>query len=190
MHISHWKISPSTPETYDCTEIGTFRGSLGCSVGQLCSRGISRSDYTINILVRLHLRVAVHQKSVEDISHVCSKQWRHIGPELNPADEISRGLIVEEMCANSKWLNAPHFLTKKDEFWPRDPTLHEPELSDDDPEIKRAQYNSQSSSSHQSEDVLSSVIERHSSRERLNRAVAWLPRFRTWFIEDCCRKTK
>ena len=106
---------------------------------------------------------------------------------LNPADEVSRGLIVEEMCANSNWLNGPQFLTKKDEFWPRDPTLHEPELSDDDPEIKRAQYNSQSSSSHQSEDVLSSLIERHSSWERLRRAVAWLHRFRTWFIENCCR---
>ena len=68
-------------------------------------------------------------------------------------------------------------------FWPRDPTLHEPELSDDYPEIKRAQSNSQSSSRHQTEDVLSSLIERHSSWERLNRAVAWLHRFRTWFIE-------
>ena len=87
------------------------------------------------------------------------------------------------MCANSKWLNGPQFLTKKDGFWSRDPTLHEPELSDDDPEIKRAQSNSQSSSRHQSEDVLSSLIERHSSWERLKRAVAWLHRFRTWFIE-------
>ena len=68
-------------------------------------------------------------------------------------------------------------------FWPRDPTLHEPELSDDDPEIKRAQSNSQSSSPHQSEDDLSSLIERHSSWERLKSAVAWSHRFRTWFIE-------
>ena len=83
------------------------------------------------------------------------------GSELNPADEVSRSLTVEEMCANSKWLNVPQFLTKKDEFWPRDPTLHEPELSDDDPEIKRAQSNSQSSYRQQSKDVLSSLIERH-----------------------------
>ena len=136
-----------------------------------CSRGIGRSDYTINILVRLHLRVAVHQKSVEEISHVCCKftrtqppnQWRHISSELNPADEVSRGLTVQDMCANSKWLNGPQFLAKKGELWPRDPTLHELELSDDDPEIKRAQCNSLSSSRHQSEDVLSSLIERHSS---------------------------
>ena len=110
-------------------------------------------------------------------------QWRHIVSEPNPADEVSRSLTVEETCANSKWLNVPQFLTKKDEFWPRDPTLHEPELSDDDPEIKRTQSNSQSSSRHQSEDVLSSLIERHSSWERLKRAVAWLHRFRLWFID-------
>ena len=87
------------------------------------------------------------------------------------------------MCANSKWLRVPQFVAKKDEFWPRDPTLHETELSDDDPEIKRAQSNNQSSSRHQSEDVLSSLMERHSSWEILKRAVAWLHRFRTWFIE-------
>ena len=91
------------------------------------------------------------------------------------------------MSANSKWLNGPQFLTKKDEFWPRDPTLHEAELSDDDPEIKRAQSNKQSSSSHQSEDVLLSLIERHSSWRRLKRAVGWLHRFRAWFIERYSR---
>ena len=47
--------------------------------------------------------------------------------------------------------------------------------------------NSQSSSRYQSEDVLSSLIERHSSWERLKRAVAWLHRFGTWFIERYSR---
>ena len=47
--------------------------------------------------------------------------------------------------------------------------------------------NSQSSSRYQSEDVLSSLIERHSSWERLKRAVGWLHRFGTWFIERYSR---
>ena len=84
MRISHWKISPSTSETYDSTEAGTFRGILSCSVGQVCSSGIGRSDYTISILVRLHLRVAVHQKSVEEISHVGCKQALSYSRELSP----------------------------------------------------------------------------------------------------------
>ena len=142
-------------------------------------------QYSRNQSKRFHTFVAKRLSVIHENS--APHQWRHIGSELSPADEVSRSLTVEEMCANSKWLNGPQFLTKKDEFWPRDHTLHEPELSDDDPEIKRAQSNSQSSSRHQSEDVLSSLIERHSSWERLKRAVAWLHRFRTWFIERYSR---
>ena len=138
-------------------------------------------QYIRNQSKRFHTFVANRLSVIHENS--APHQWRHISSELNPADEVSRGLTVEEMCANSKWLNGPQFLTRKDEFWPRDPTLHEPELSDDDPEIKRAQSNSQSSSGHQSGDVLSSLIERHSSWERLKRAVAWLHRFRLWFID-------
>ena len=130
---------------------------------------------------RFHTFVAKRLSIINENS--APHQWRHISSELKPTDEISSGLTVEEMCANSKWLTGPQFLTKKGGFWPRDPTLHEPELSDDDPEIKGAQSNSQSSSRHQSEDVLSSLNERHSSWKRLKRAVAWLHRFRTWFIE-------
>ena len=109
-------------------------------------------------------------------------QWRHVGSELNPADEVSRGLTVEEMNANRKWLNGPPFL-RKEEFWHRDPTVHQPELSEDDTEIKRdIQSHSQSLTHHVSEDALSSLTERYSSWERLKRAVAWLLRFRSWFI--------
>ena len=143
-------------------------------------------QYIRNQSKRFHTFVANRLSVIHENS--APHQWRHISSELNPADEVSRGLTVEEMCANSKWLNGPQFLTRRDEFWPRDPTLHEPELSDDDPEIKRAQSNSQSSSGHQSGDVLSSLIERHSSWERLKRAVAWLHRFRTWFIERYSRR--
>ena len=143
-------------------------------------------QYIRNQSNRFHTFVANRLSVIHENS--APHQWRHISSELNPADEVSRGLTVEEMCANSKWLNGPQFLTRRDEFWPRDPTLHEPELSDDDPEIKRAQSNSQSSSGHQSGDVLSSLIERHSSWERLKRAVAWLHRFRTWFIERYSRR--
>ena len=143
-------------------------------------------QYIRNQSKRFHTFVANRLSVIHENS--APHQWRHVSSELNPADEVSRGLTVEEMCANNRWLNGPQFLTKKDEFWPRDPTLHEPELSDDDPEIKRdAQSNSQSSPRHQGENILSSLIERHSSWERLKRAVAWLHRFKTWFIERYSR---
>ena len=137
-------------------------------------------QYIRNQSRRFHTFVANRLSVIHENS--TPTQWRHVGSELNPADEVSRGLTVEEMNANSKWLNGPPFL-RKEEFWPRDPTVHQPELSEDDPEIKRdIQSHSQSLTHHGSEDALSSLTEQYSSRERLKRAVAWLLRFRSWFI--------
>ena len=183
-----------TLDLYDCDKIGTVSPCVSRSVRPVYKRGTGHPDHTIDILVRLHLCVTVHQKSVKEVSYICRElsvihekstptQWRHVGSELNPADEVSRGLTVEEMSANSKWLNGPPFLRKEEEFWPRDPTVHQLELSEDDPEIKRdTQTHSQSLIHHRSEDVVSSLTKQYSSWERLKRAVAWLSRFRTWFI--------
>ena len=67
-------------------------------------------------------------------------------------------------------------------------TIRQPELPEDDPEVKREnQSHSQSSTNHRSEEVLSSLMKRFSSWERLRRAVAWLLRFKTWFIESYSR---
>ena len=108
--------------------------------------------YIINQSKRFHTFVANRPSVIHDNSATC--QWRHVSSELNPADEISRGLTVDEMRTNSKWLNAPQFLRKKKERWPRDPTVNQPELSDDDPEIKRdSQSYSQSLTHHRSADV-------------------------------------
>ena len=94
---------------------------------------------------------------------------------------------VGEMCTSSKWLSGPVFLKKKGEFWPCDPTIHQSELSDDDHEVKReVQLYNQSSSRHASKEVLSRLTERYPAWDRLRRAVAWLLRFRTWFIERYC----
>ena len=69
-------------------------------------------------------------------------------------------------------------------FWPRDPTLCQPELLDDDPEIRReTQLFNQSWTRPAGGEVLSRLIERYSSWDRLRRAVGWLLRFRAWFIE-------
>lgn len=35
-------------------------------------------------------------------------QWRHIPGELNPADDVSRGVTVEELPG--RWLHGPEFL--------------------------------------------------------------------------------
>ena len=106
--------------------------------------------------------------------------------ELNLADDVSRSPTVGEVILNSKWLTGPQFLSRESKFWPLDPTLHQPELTDDYPEVKHeVQAHSQSSARHhdQDQDILSHLIERYSSWEKLRRAVTWLLRFKAWFTE-------
>ena len=46
------------------------------------------------------------------------RQWRHIPGEVNVADDVSRGIRVEEL--NGRWSNGPEFLQLPEEFWPQE----------------------------------------------------------------------
>jgi len=139
-------------------------------------------QYIRNQSKRFHTFVANRLSVIHENS--APHQWRHVSSEHNPVAEASRGLTVDEMSASSKWLSGPEFLKKREELWPCDPTIRQPELSDDDPEIKReTQLHNQSLTNYRGEEVLSKLIDRYSSWDRLRRAVAWLLRLKTWFIE-------
>ena len=139
-------------------------------------------QYIRNKSKRFHTFVANRLSVIHENS--APHQWRHVSSEHNPVDEVSRGLIVGEMSGSSKWLSGPEVLKKRVQFWPCDPTIRQPNLSDDDPEIKReTQLYNQSSSCHRAEDVYSKLIRCYSSWDRLRRAVAWLLRFKSRFIE-------
>ena len=45
-------------------------------------------------------------------------QWRYIKSELNPADEASRGLSVQDLLNSSRWLKGPEFLYMEESKWP------------------------------------------------------------------------
>ena len=107
-------------------------------------------------------------------------QWRHVSSELNPADDASRGLTVDE---NKRWLSGPQFLKEEKEFWPLDCSLQHQELPDEDQEDKQdPNYHCQILVRGNDRNVLSKLIERCSSWERLRGTVAWLLRFKRWFI--------
>ncbi|XP_078372656.1 uncharacterized protein LOC144656297 [Oculina patagonica] len=143
-------------------------------------------QYIRNQSKRFHTFVANRLSVIHENS--APHQWRHVSSELNPADEVSRGLTVEEMSTTSKWLNGPEFLKENEEFWPPDRSTCQPEIREDDPEIKREnQSHSQSLTHHPGKEVLSSLMKRFSSWERLRRAVAWLLRFKTWFMAKYSR---
>lgn len=58
--------------------------------------------------------------------------WRFVPTELNPADDLSRGIPLTEI--NGRWKNGPEFLKKPEEEWPKPVCCS----TEDDPERKKA----------------------------------------------------
>ncbi|XP_067653257.1 uncharacterized protein [Haliotis asinina] len=46
------------------------------------------------------------------------EQWRFVPSDQNPADDLSRGISVEEI--NGRWMHGPDFLKLDSEQWPKD----------------------------------------------------------------------
>ena len=92
-------------------------------------------QYIRNESARFHTFVSNRLTVIHE--HSEPYQWRYVNSEINPADDASRGLTVDTMIQNSRWLSGPDFLTKEEHLWPRDPSHHQMELSTDDPEGKR-----------------------------------------------------
>ena len=139
-------------------------------------------QYIRNESARFHTFVSNRLTVIHE--HSEPSQWRYVNSEFNPADDASRGLTVDTMIQNSRWLNGPEFLTKEEHFWPRDPSHHQMELSTDDPEVKRdVQIYIQTAISQPTEDVLTKLFHRFSSWDKLRKAFGWLLRFKIWFIQ-------
>ncbi|XP_068675562.1 uncharacterized protein [Montipora foliosa] len=51
-------------------------------------------------------------------SNTDPSQWRQFPGEVNVADDVSRGIRVEEL--NGRWSNGPEFLQLPEEFWPQE----------------------------------------------------------------------
>ena len=45
-------------------------------------------------------------------------EWRYFSRDENPADDASKGLKLEELTKNGRWLNGPAFLWKEEANWP------------------------------------------------------------------------
>ena len=56
--------------------------------------------------------------------------WRYVPSNLNPADDLSRGITVDEM--KGRWMNGPPFLRNDPEQWPTETNETSPEI----PEMK------------------------------------------------------
>lgn len=62
-------------------------------------------------------------------------QWRYIQTTQNPADEASRGVTMDDLLTNQRWIEGPELLWKPEEEWPA--SSMDSAISADDPEVKR-----------------------------------------------------
>lgn len=99
-------------------------------------------------------------------------QWRHVRSELNPADDVSRGLSVNELIKGQRWFNGPGFLTEGDsQSWPsalRDTCDYSMlEVKPDASACAAVSYDG-------AEAVMNRLFQRYSSFFKLKKAVAWI----------------
>ena len=65
--------------------------------------------------------------------------WRYISRDDNRADDASKGLKLQKMAKDNRWLNGPTFLWKEEESWPT--MIEVPRLKDNDVEVTKESRN-------------------------------------------------
>ena len=79
------------------------------------STAVLQSIY--NSRKRFPVFVANRLAEIERKSKIAS--WRYVPSEINPADEVSRGVKSELFVKSSDWLQGPQFLWESRESWPK-----------------------------------------------------------------------
>ena len=136
---------------------------------------------------RFQIFVANRVSAILDQS--TATQWRYVETTLNPADEASRGMTVDELLINERWKQGPAFLKQAEQSWPQRP-VNLGEIPDNDPEVKKRVeiFTSKASATC---DFIGKAIERISSWSRLKKIVAWVLRYKNLLRRQSQRhKTK
>jgi hypothetical protein len=105
--------------------------------------------------------------------------WRYVPSEINPADIGSRGVNPHETDKIQNWLNGPDFLQNCLSDWPK--TGRPVVIPADDVECK--QVCSTHATNVKPATGIDNLLIRYSDWYKLQRAVAWLLRFKRYLIE-------
>ena len=130
---------------------------------------------------RFHTFVANRVATIHESS--LPKQWQYVNTDLNPADDVSRGLRAEEMMNSTRWSGGPQFLWQDEKFWPQNPLLAD-DVTDCDPEVKRSPVVHMTQVNN--DGVFDLLFRRRSSWYDLKRDIAHLLRIRQYL----CSKTR
>ena len=107
-----------------------------------------------------------------------SAQWHHVPTELNPADDLSRGLSAGDIIANERWLKGPSFMQSRDAFDHMINSNARPAVTElSDVVLDKVSTHATDVTHTQERNVISLFFERYSKWTRLRRAVCWLHKF-------------
>ena len=159
---------------------------IDCMVRSELRLSVKNSTFWTDSMIVLHyllntkkrFKTFVANRVAMILNGSVSSQWRHVGTESNPADDVSRGLDAQTLVSNSRWSRGPAFLWQDETLWP-DVRVELSNSLIDDCEVKREAKvctavveNSRSS--------MDELLSRYSCWFRLKKGVAWLQRFITW----------
>jgi len=139
--------------------------------------------YIANHDKRFHTFVANRISSILDGS--VPSQWRHIISELNPADDVSRGMRIEELLTNTRWFAGPQFLWEDASQWP---TSTETTTDITDLELKKEVKMCAMLSNNSADTVVQRLFSKHSSWYMLKKNVAWLLRAKSLLKQKVHKK--
>jgi len=113
-------------------------------------------------------------------------QWRHVRSELNPADDVSRGLTVEQLICSHRWLHGPEFLVEDESSWPELPELN---VESSQLETKSSVNSCATVGGKTAECITDRLFQRYSSFYKLLKSVAWLLRVKVIWRNQCGSKS-
>ena len=112
-----------------------------------------------------------------------TSDWRYVNRDENPADDASKGLRLDEMIKNKRWLNGPAFLWEEESCWPA--TIEVPPLKDSDPEVRKE---SRIYTTVAVQDSIGGLIHYYSSWWKLKKAFAWILRYKKFLQSKVCKQ--
>ena len=92
---------------------------------EACQRENRVCQDEANIKRRFKAFIVDRVNEIDDVS--APEQWRHMSTSLNPFDEGSRGMEMDFLKPNCRWLSGPTFLLQPDYQWPVQQTGNTPD---------------------------------------------------------------
>lgn len=128
-------------------------------------------QYIKNETRRFHCFVATRLEEIHELT--TPDQWHHVPGILNPADDGSRGLLIEAFKPECRWWFGPDFLWQTEDQWP---CREVGDVVENDKEViaPRATHNTTVVIAGS---PLDELLRRYSSWPKLVRNVSWLVRF-------------